>query len=90
MGAVFTRSRGCPFKRQCQAIYVRADLIKALLSALREGVGGVAIGTAEIAAGEADENAGESGERAFALDAHINFVDLQISHKMRIAWREWE
>ena len=44
---------------------------------LFEGVGGIAVGTAQIAGSETNENAGQAGEGAFALQAQVNFIDHQ-------------
>ena len=51
------------------------NLRERLLFALGEGVGGVAVGTAEVAAGQPDENARQPGKGAFALQAQINLID---------------
>ena len=42
-----------------------------------EGVGGVAIRTAQVARGEAHENARQPGEGAFTLQAQVNLIDNQ-------------
>jgi len=56
------------------------------LFALRESVGGVAIGAAEVAGSQPDKDAGQAGKSAFTLQADIDFVDDEcVGHGVSVA-----
>jgi hypothetical protein len=57
--------------------YPREDFRQGHLPAFGEGVGGVAIGTAQIAGSQAHEDTGQTRPGALALHAQVNLIDDQ-------------
>ena len=72
----------------CEALHFRQNLCQFALFSLGEGVGGVAVGTAQVAGGKPEEHARQAGKSAFALQAQIDFVDNEgVGHARSLARR---
>ena len=62
-----------------ESVDLREDFVGGEGLTAREGVLGVAPGTAQVAAGKTHEDAGQAGEGAFALNGFVEFDEMHAS-----------